>query len=152
MTKAGRRIREQYADAGGFTGHVFVFISLPGHPFIPRIRDLPSKRLHVLEPGRVPQPLIELAGGRIREDVMVGNRPDVLRVAAALASRILPPSQLLRRFAAHPPSTNWAVALPEIGGLDARSSWSTGCQTPTRLCTGGPWVVRRCGPSSGRGR
>ena len=42
MTRAGRRIREQYADSGGFTDHVFVVTSLLGYQFIPRIRDLPS--------------------------------------------------------------------------------------------------------------
>ena len=54
MTRAGRRIREQCADSGGFTDHVFAVTSLLGYRFIPRIRDLPSKRLHVFEPRRVP--------------------------------------------------------------------------------------------------
>ena len=62
MTRAGRRIREQYADTGGFTGHVFAVTSLLGYRFIPRIRDLPSKRLHVFEPRRVPKPLTGLTG------------------------------------------------------------------------------------------
>ena len=56
MTRAGRRIREQYADSGGFIDHVFAIPSLLGYRFIPRIRDLPSKRLHVFELGRVPKP------------------------------------------------------------------------------------------------
>ena len=56
MTRAGRRIREQCADSGGFTDHVFAIPSLLGYRFIPRIRDLPSKRLHVFELGRVPKP------------------------------------------------------------------------------------------------
>ena len=43
MTRAGRRIREQYADTGGFTDHVFAVTSLLGYRFVPRIRDLPSK-------------------------------------------------------------------------------------------------------------
>ena len=102
MTRAGRRIREQYADSGGFTDHVFAVTSLLGYRFIPRIRDLPSKRLHVFEPRRVPKPLMGLTGNKIREDVIVRNWPDILRVAATLASGVLPPSQLLRKFAAYP--------------------------------------------------
>ena len=62
MTRAGRRIREQYADSGGFTDHVFAVTSLLGYRFIPRIRDLPSKRLHVFETRRVPNRLIGLTG------------------------------------------------------------------------------------------
>ena len=109
MTRAGRRIREQYADSGGFTDHVFAVTSLLGYRFIPRIRDLPSKRLHVFEPRRVPKPLMGLTGNKIREDVIVRNWPDILRVAATLASGVLPPSQLLRKFAAYPRQHELAV-------------------------------------------
>ena len=115
MTRAGRRIREQYAGSGGFTGLVFAATSLLCCQFIPRIRDLPSKRLHVFDPGCVPKPLIGLTGNRIREDVIVRNWPDILRVAATLASGALPPSQLLRKFAAYPRQHELAVALREIG-------------------------------------
>ena len=118
MTRAGRRIREQYADSGGFTDHVFAVTSLLGYRFIPRIRDLPSKRLHVFEPRRVPKPLIGLTGNRIREDVIVRNWPDILRVAATLASSALPPSQLLRKFAAYPRQHELAVALREMGRVE----------------------------------
>ena len=51
MNEAGRRVREQYADTGGFTDHVFAATALLGYQFIPRIRDLPSKCLHVFDPG-----------------------------------------------------------------------------------------------------
>ena len=118
MTRAGRRIREQYADSGGFTDHVFAVTSLLGYRFIPRIRDLPSKRLHVFEPRRVPKPLTGLTGNKIREDVIVRNWPDILRVAATLASGVLPPSQLLRKFAAYPRQHELAVALREIGRVE----------------------------------
>ncbi len=115
MTRAGRRIREQYADSSGFTDHVFAVTSLLGYRFIPPIRALSSKRLHVFEPGRVPRPPIGLTGNKIREDVIVQNWPDILRVAATLASGVLPPSQLLRKFAAYPRQHELAVALREIG-------------------------------------
>ena len=118
MTRAGRRIREQYTDTGGFTDHVFAVTSLLGYRFIPRIRDLPSKRLHVFDPRRVPKPPIGLTGNKIREDVIVRNWPDILRVAATLASGALPPSQLLRKFAAYPRQHELAVALREIGRVE----------------------------------
>ena len=77
-----------------------------------------SKRLHVFEPRRVPKPLIGLTGNKIREDVIVRNWPDILRVAATLASDALPPSQLLRKFAAYPRQHGLAVALREIGRVE----------------------------------
>ena len=115
MTRTGRRIREQYADSGGFTDHVFAVTSLLGYRFIPRIRDLPSKRLHIFEPRRVPKPL---TGNKVREDVIVRNWPDILRVASTLASGVLPPSQLLRKFASYPRQHELAVALREIGRVE----------------------------------
>ena len=118
MAGAGRRIREQYADSGGFTDHVFAATSLLGYRFIPRIRDLPSKRLHVFEPRRVPQRLTGLTGNKIREDVIVRNWPDILRIAATLASGALPPSRLLRKFAAYPRQHELAVTLREIGRVE----------------------------------
>ena len=68
MNEAGRRVREQYADTGGFTDHVFAATALLGYQFIPRIRDLPSKRLHVFDPGTVPSELRELVGSKVRVD------------------------------------------------------------------------------------
>lgn len=44
MNEAGRKIKEQYADTGGFTDLVFATTSLLGYLFHPRIRDLASKR------------------------------------------------------------------------------------------------------------
>ena len=114
LTRAGRRVREQYADSGGFTDHVFAVTALLGYRFIPRIRDLPSKRLHVFEPRRVPKPLIGLTGNKIREDVIVRNWPDILRVAATPASGFLPPSQLLRKFAAYPRQYDGLTVEPEL--------------------------------------
>ena len=37
MNETGRRIREQYADTGGFTDHVFAVTSILGYRFVPRI-------------------------------------------------------------------------------------------------------------------
>ena len=45
---------EQTPDTGSFTDHVFAVTSLLGYRFIPRIRDLSSKRLSVFDPSGVP--------------------------------------------------------------------------------------------------
>ena len=62
--------------------------------------------------------LIGLARNKIREDVIARNWPDILRVAATLASGALPPSQLLRKFAAYPRQHELAVTLREIGRVE----------------------------------
>ena len=118
MTDAGQKIREQYADTGGFTDHVFAVTALLGFQFIPRIRDLPSKRLYLFDPGACPKELKGLIGGKIKEPLITANWPDILRSAATMATGVLPPSQLLRKFAAYPRQHELAVALREIGRVE----------------------------------
>ena len=118
MTRAGRRIREQYADTGGFTDLVFAASALLGYRFIPRIRDLPSKRLHVFDLKGVPNELRGLIGDRIRENTIIANWPDVLRSAATMASGMIPPSELLRKLASFPRQHDLAVAFREIGRVE----------------------------------
>ena len=118
MNEAGRRIREQYADTGGFTDLVFAITALLAYRFIPRIRDLPSKRLHVFETKCVPKELKGLIGGKIRENTIIANWPDILRSAATMAAGVMRPSQLLRKFAAWPRRHDLAVALREVGRVE----------------------------------
>ncbi len=63
--EAGRRVKEQYADTGGFTDHVFAMCSILGYSFAPRIRDLPAKRLHVFDLAGVHPTLRPLLAGKL---------------------------------------------------------------------------------------
>ncbi|GHG98058.1 Tn3 family transposase [Pseudodonghicola xiamenensis] len=118
MNEAGRNISEQYADTGGFTDQVFAVTALLSYRFIPRIRDLPSTRLYLFDPATAPNALRGLIGGKIREGVIVQNWPGVLRAMATMATGVLPPSQLLKKFAAYPRQHELAVALREIGRIE----------------------------------
>ena len=118
MTGAGQNIREQYADTGGFTDHVFAVTALLGFQFIPRIRDLPSKRLYLFDPAACPKELTGLIGGKIKEPLITANWPDILRSAATMVAGVMPPSQLLQKFAAYPRQHELAVALREIGRVE----------------------------------
>jgi len=118
MNETGRKIKEQYADTGGFTDHVFAVTSLLAFRFIPRIRDLPSKRLYLFDPSAAPKELRGLIGGKIREGLIVQNWPDILRAVATMAAGIMPPSQLLKKFAAYPRQHELALALREIGRIE----------------------------------
>ncbi|MDE2466674.1 MAG: Tn3 family transposase [Alphaproteobacteria bacterium] len=118
MTDAGQKIREQYADTGGFTDHVFAVTALLGFQFIPRIRDLPSKRLYLFDPPACLKELKGLIGGKIRDRLIAANWPDILRSVATMASGAMPPSQLLRKFASYPRQHELAVALREIGRVE----------------------------------
>jgi len=118
MNETGRKIKEQYADTGGFTDHVFAVTALLSYRFIPRIRDLPSKRLYLFDPSAAPKELRGLIGGKIREKLIVENWPDILRAVATMAAGIMPPSQLLKKFAAYPRQHELAATLREIGRIE----------------------------------
>lgn len=118
MNETGQRVREHYADTGGFTDHVFAGASILGYQFIPHIRDLSSKRLYVFNPTGTPQELRGLVGGKIREETIVQNWPDILRSAATMVAGIMPPSQLLRKFASYPRQHDLALAFREVGRIE----------------------------------
>ena len=117
MNETGRRVREQYADTGGFTDHVFAACSILGYAFVPRIRDLPSKRLYVFERAGVPKHLRPLVGGKVNVDLIDRNWADILRVAATRAAGTMRPSQL-RKLAAYPRQNELAAALREVGRIE----------------------------------
>ena len=118
MNETGRRVREQYADTGGFTDHVFAACSILGYAFVPRIRDLPSKRLYVFERAGVPKHLRPLVGGKVNVNLIGRNWADILRVAATMAAGTMRPSQLLRKLAAYPRQNELAAALREVGRIE----------------------------------
>ncbi len=118
MNKAGKKIKEQYADMGGFTDLVFAVTALLAYRFIPRIRDLPSKRLYAFDPASTPKELRGMVGGKIKERLITENWPDILRAVATMAAGIMPPSQLLKKFASYPRQHELAQALREIGRIE----------------------------------
>ena len=68
--------------------------SILGYAFVPRIRDLPSKRLYVFDREGVPKLLRPLVGGKVNVDLIDRNWADILRVAASMAAGTLRPSQI----------------------------------------------------------
>ena len=91
MNEAGGLIKEQHADTSGLTNRVFSVPSLLGFRFIPRIRDLPSRRLYLFESAAAPSELRGLIGAKIREGVIVQNWPHILRTVATMAAGMMPP-------------------------------------------------------------
>ena len=118
LNETGRRIREQYADTGGFTDHVFAATPILGYRFVPRIRDLPTKRIYVFEPAACPEELRPLIGGRVRERLLIDNWPGILQLAATMAAGTIAPSLILRQLAAFPRRNDLAAALREVGRVE----------------------------------
>ncbi|MGE4340979.1 MAG: Tn3 family transposase, partial [Pigmentiphaga sp.] len=118
MNDAGRHVREQFADTGGFTDHVFAACAILGYRFAPRIRDLPSKRLYTFNPSAAPAHLRTMIGGKINQVIIERNWPDILRIAATIAAGSVAPSQILRKLASYPRQNELATALREVGRVE----------------------------------
>jgi len=115
---AGRKIKEQYTDTGGFTDHTFALTSLLGYQFVPRIRDLPSKRLFLFDPASAPKNLRGLIGGKVREKLIRDHWEDILRIVVTMESGAMQPSQIMRKLASYPRQNALAVALREVGRIE----------------------------------
>ncbi|EFO33326.1 transposase, partial [Roseibium sp. TrichSKD4] len=118
LSEIGKKIKEHYADTGGFTDLVFAAFALLGYRFIPRIRDLKSKRFYVFDLKSVPKELKSLVGGKVREQTFIDNWGDVLRCTATMRSGKVPPSQILKRLSARPRKNDLAIAMREIGQIE----------------------------------
>ena len=58
------------------------------------------------------------AGQRIKVSLIRENWPDILRLAASMATGELIPSQILRKLAAYPRQNSLALALREVGRIE----------------------------------
>jgi TnpA family transposase len=118
MNDTGRRIREQYVDTGGFTDQVFATCSLLGHRFVPRIRNLPSKKLYVFDKKSAPKALRPLIAANIKEELIERQWPDVVRFVASIITQRVVPSQMLRKLSSFSRQNELASALREIGRIE----------------------------------
>ncbi|WP_057460922.1 Tn3 family transposase [Pseudovibrio sp. POLY-S9] len=118
LSEIGKKIKEHYADTGGFTDLIFATFALLGYRFIPRIRDLKSKRFYVFDLKSVPKELKCLIGGKVREQTFIDNWGDVLRCTATMRAGKVPPSQILKRLSARPRKNDLAIAMREIGQIE----------------------------------
>ena len=115
---AGRKVREHYADTGGFTDHVFAACAMLGYRFAPRIRDLPDKRLYVFDSRAASSTIGPLVAARIRTNLIERNWPDLLRLTASMALGTVRPSAILRKLASYPRHNELDTALKEVGRVE----------------------------------
>lgn len=60
----------------------------------------------------------KLVGGRIREELIIANWPDLFRCAATMAAGKIKRSQLFRKLASYPRQNDLAFALREVGRVE----------------------------------
>ena len=85
---------------------------------MPRIRDLPTKRIYVFEPAACPVELRALIGGRVRERLIIDDWPGILQLAATMAAGTIAPSLILRQLTSFPRRNDLAAALREVGRVE----------------------------------
>jgi TnpA family transposase len=118
MNDTGKRIKEHYADTGGFTDHVFAMCSLLGYQFAPRLRNLSSLNLYGMEGLTVPKVMRELVTAKASLSRIESQWPDIIRLIASVITHRVVPSEILRQLASFPRQNELAIALREIGRIE----------------------------------
>ncbi|WP_203566189.1 Tn3 family transposase [Aurantimonas aggregata] len=111
-------IHEHATDTAGATETVFAMFQLFGYLLIPRIRNLGSRRLFVIDPSADYAPLGPLIGGSVNMMAIEQHWDEVLRLAASVGSGLVPPSVILKKIAASPRQNGLSQALREIGRIE----------------------------------
>lgn len=118
MNEAGKRVKEHYADTGGFTDHVFAMCALLGYQFAPRIRNLSSLNLYGMTGLSIPKLMKELVTAKANITRIEKQWPDVIRLIASIITHRVIPSDFLRQLASFPRQNELAIALREIGRIE----------------------------------
>lgn len=79
MIDAGKRIKEHYADTGGFTDYVFTMCALLGYQFSPRLPNLSSLTLYGMDGVNVPNAMKELITAKANITRIEKQWPDINR-------------------------------------------------------------------------
>lgn len=79
---------------------------------------MPSKRLYAFAPADAHDAIRPLIAGKIRQDLIERNWPDILRLSASAAVGAVAPSRILKRLAAYPRQNKLALALREVGRVE----------------------------------
>lgn len=109
---------EHFTDTGGASDLVFAMFHLLGLRFVPRLRDFPARRLACFgKPSRWGT-LAPLMGKPIDTEVIADAWDNVLRVAAAIETGAVKPSEMMRKLSAHRQQDRLARALAEIGRIE----------------------------------
>jgi TnpA family transposase len=118
MNDTGKRIREHYADTGGFTDHVFAMCALLGYQFAPRLRNLSSLHLYGMKGITIPKVMKELVAAKVNIARIQQQWPDIIRLIASIITHRVVPSDILRQLASFPRQNELAIALREIGRIE----------------------------------
>jgi TnpA family transposase len=111
-------IREHATDTAGATEMGFAMFHVHGYRLIPRIRNLGSRRLFVINPDSAYAPLGALIGGTVNLDRIAPHYDEVLRLSASSGAGLVPPSVILKKIAATPRQNGLSVALRDIGRIE----------------------------------
>ena len=111
-------IHEHYTETGGATDHAFALSHLLGYRFVPRIRDLADRRLGTFEAAGRYKELEPLIGRPINTAIIHEYWDEVVRLAASLKAKTVPPSVMLKKLSAYKRQNRLDFALQEIGRIE----------------------------------
>lgn len=112
------QITEHYTDTGGASDHVFGCTHMLGCRYVPRLRDLPERRLASIGPASDYPGLKSIMGRQIQKEVIVECWDEVIHMIASLKAGTVAPSVVLKKLAAYRRQNRLDLALQEIGRIE----------------------------------
>lgn len=113
--ESGVDISALHVDGGGVSDIVFAVMHLLGLDFEPRLPRLSDRRLYAFEPRARYGRLAPLFGQRLDPALIATHWDEIGRVIAALRSKTVTPSLILRKLSAYRQQNSLAAALREVG-------------------------------------
>jgi TnpA family transposase len=110
-------ILEHTTDTAGYTDVMFALFDLLGLQFSPRLKDLKSKCLYLIDKEIKYPNLKPLFKGKINTDSILNRWDDLLRVVGSLKLGWVTSSLFIGKLQSFPQQNNLLVALQEYGRL-----------------------------------
>jgi TnpA family transposase len=110
-------ILEHTTDTAGYTDVMFALFDLLGLQFSPRLKDLKSKCLYLIDKEIKYPNLKPLFKGKINTDSILNRWDDLLRVMGSLKLGWVTSSLFIGKLQSFPQQNNLLVALQEYGRL-----------------------------------
>ncbi|RWD32090.1 MAG: hypothetical protein EOS22_03605 [Mesorhizobium sp.] len=120
------KLTEHYTDTGGASDHVFGLSHLLGFRFVPRLRDLPERRLASIGPANRYPGLKDIMGRPIRADAIAECWEQVVRTTASIHRALWRPPSSSRNSPLIGARTGWIWLSRRSAASCARCSRSTG--------------------------
>lgn len=102
-------------DTHGFTEHLFALLSLLGHPFHPRLKDIADQKIYKIDTAASYGDLDEVFSGTVDVDLIREYWDQIVRIVASLKNGLAPAHVIIQKLANR--TDNVSKAIRALGRI-----------------------------------